>query len=131
MTYIRQKTWTFYLTNKTKIRIVKTGEQNHLSLLSAYHRRSLFTEKLSHSPLFCNYEYCSSIFLSFHLVLFTNFVHLYKSSNFVQTRILYLLLNDISRYNHSPKFLKKIYYIIPRTLNRFTIPILYFRMFSV
>ncbi len=48
MTYIRQKTWTFYLTNKTKIRIVKTGEQNHLSLLSAYHRRSLFTEKLSH-----------------------------------------------------------------------------------
>lgn len=51
MTYIRQKTWTFYLTNKTKIRIVKTGEQNHLSLLSAYHRRSLFTEKLSHSPL--------------------------------------------------------------------------------
>lgn len=36
MIYIRQKTWTFYLTNKTKIRIVKTGEQNHLSLLSRF-----------------------------------------------------------------------------------------------
>ena len=43
------------MTNKTKIRIVKTGEQNHLSLLSAYHRRSLFTEKLSHSQLIQEY----------------------------------------------------------------------------
>lgn len=59
------------MTNKTKIRIVKTGEQNHLSLLSAYHRRSLFTEKLSHSQISASLGYSSQSAFTYAFRKFT------------------------------------------------------------